>query len=446
MDSTRMQDSKSDPNVAQPAQASLPSVIAQELQGRSLGQAAFWRFRHPSSAPILGQVPFLFWLTELTEPRLIVQLGLGDGVGYMAFCQAAERLNNGTLCFALTAGASTMSADLHASHDANYSDFSQIISDGKVISQFANGSSIDLLIINRELDKEALTVLRDDVLPCLSDQAVVVIVDPDQALADLAARRIVLNENQLHMIFGPVASDGVAVQIVLHGKTHSERLRRLIIHQPGQSSWLGMRQAFNRLGEGLIAAHQNRELAREKAELQSRIEQFEASANIFGAEVDKALELEKAELQRQADLAAKIYDQQQAIEATENARSLLEAERDELTRKLSALADDRGPERDVTVHLARIAELERSLDEARAEYNERVEDIAILTHKYQADLKEAEKRSAELISLAAATDKRIAAIERNLSSVTAHRDELLMSTSWKITSPLRKMTKVVRGY
>lgn len=450
--------------VSPPAKSNLPSLAEQPVQG--IGQAAFWRPRHMIASPVLGQVPFLFWLAETAAPRVILQLGPGDGTAYLALCQAAERLNSGTVCLALDGG-KALSPDLLARHDDLYADFSQIVADPDHLARsLPEGGEIDLLVLGAPLDPAALAVLRDDILPRLSGGAVILLVDPGAVLADPALRQILAEHDRPRVTLGPVAPGGAALELILHGAGQPERLRRLVVQRPGHPSWLTMRQAFNRLGQGLVALRQSRDLLADRDGLRARLEQAEAAARSLRTEVGQAQESEAVQIRRQAELAADLHDLRQAAARIEP----LTAERDDLARQVDELtaardaAAQRAEEqaaRAAAAHRAEIEDLRRQLAAARAEHDTRIDDIAVLTEAYRDDLgkagakaaqdrKEAEKKAAkaarDMAEAKKNADKRIAVIRQKLSEVEAHRDELLSSTSWKITSPLRKATKAVRGY
>lgn len=400
---------------AQPTQSNLPSVTESEPQGQTLGQAAFWRPRHADVSPVLAQIPFLFWLTEAASPRLIVQMGLDDGIGYLAFCQAAERLNGGTLCLALENKTPALTPALQAEHDSHYSDFSQILSGKKIATDLPE--EIDLLVLGTAPEPDALDFLHDDILPRLSESAVIVIVNPDVVLADQATRRVLTGSDRPRLNLGPVVTGGAALDVILYGSKQPERVRRLVMQQPGQTSWLAMRQAFNRLGQGLAAARQNEDMSRDLAALRGRVKRSDTELKELEVKLEKAEASEKAQLQRNAEQAARIHDLQQAAAEADRVTKLLQAERDNFAKQTAA----------------QLSEMQCAVDDARAEHNARVEDIVALTAQYEKDLEKALEKAAKKA-------------KAQLTEVSAHRDALLNSTSWKITSPLRKLISAVRGY
>lgn len=109
-------------------------------------------------APWAGHIPFAMWLLECTRPRLLVELGTYSGISYLAFCEAVERAQLNTRCFAVD----TWQGDEHAGrygehiyqtlrgqHDPMYSSFSTLLRQTFDAAQpcFEDGS-IDLLHID----------------------------------------------------------------------------------------------------------------------------------------------------------------------------------------------------------------------------------------------------------------------------------------------------------
>lgn len=437
--------SRSTHTVSSPAEpANLPSVSDQDQHTPALGQAAFWRPHYAENSAVLGQVPFLFWLTEVTSPRLIVQMGLDDGIGYLALCQVAERLNSGTICVAVDNKETALALVLRGEHDGHYSDFSQIIDNEKAADSVPHG--IDLLVIGTTLERDAVDLLSDDLLPRLSETAVVVVVNPDDVLADQAVRRVLTADDRPRMTLAPVVTGGAAIEVILYGAKQPDRLRRLVVQQPGHSTWLAMRQAFNRLGQGVVASRRNLDLVRERDGWQKKLKQAEDAAKTLGAQVEKAEASEKVQHQQQAEMAARVHDLQHAASQAEKARNTLQVAHDALVKQAAELAAFKEnaerakkiAEKDST---AQLDDLRRALNEARAEHDTRIEDIVALTGSYEIGRKQIEERAKAQLADAS---KRIADLQRRLAEVSAHRDALLGSTSWKITSPLRKVKSKMR--
>src|SRR5215472_12937709 len=83
-----------------------------------------------------GHVPFAQWIMQAARPRVMVELGVHNGVSYSAFCHAVVRARLNTRCFAVD----TWKGDAHASfydegvyedfrayHDERYGAFSTLL-------------------------------------------------------------------------------------------------------------------------------------------------------------------------------------------------------------------------------------------------------------------------------------------------------------------------------
>jgi len=110
--------------------------------GNSLNQPEF--FSRPSfwmpelmiSSGWIAHAPFAFWLTEVLQPKTLVELGTHHGYSYFAFCQAVQRLELDTRCYAID----NWEGDEHTGfygeevfhkvkdyNDSRYSSFSRLI-------------------------------------------------------------------------------------------------------------------------------------------------------------------------------------------------------------------------------------------------------------------------------------------------------------------------------
>lgn len=434
--------------ISQTSSNNLPPLMEQSAE--LIGQA-FWPVRHMISSPTLGQVPFLLWLVEALEPRLIVQAGLGDGAGYLALCQAAERLNKGTVCRALASGHETPADDLRKEHDRFYADFSQIILPEQPDHPLPEDAEIDLLVLNRPLESGARDEFTGNLLPRLSQSGAVLVLDPAAVFASPETRKLLVQTSVSYLALDPVAPGGAAVDLFLCGTTPSGRPDTLLAQEPGRLSWLSLRQAFKQLGQGLVATQGNADMQQQWDALERRCQQADVEAQALREEIARARASESAEIERQATLAARVHDLQQALS---QARQDHDARIDDIAvltatyqaeiRKAARQGEERAEQ------------ALRQLEEVRVQHGTRVDDIAALAGRHRQDMEQAEARNAALVAdlkkrmgLAAEgeqkANERAAELDRELALVRAHRDDLLASTSWRVTAPLRKVASLVRG-
>ena len=148
---------------------------------------SFWQPKHIVPSAWYQHAPFAFWITEASRPYVFVELGVHHGFSYLVFCQAVQRLELMTKCYAVD----TWKGDLHAGfygndvfetlndlHERHYSGFSRLIrsSFDEALPHFGDGT-IDLLHIDGRHGYD--DVLHDfgSWLPKLSDRGVVLLHD-----------------------------------------------------------------------------------------------------------------------------------------------------------------------------------------------------------------------------------------------------------------------------
>ena len=132
----------------------------------------------------LAHVPFAMFLVEALAPRVIVELGVGEGTLFCAYSQAVRQLRLSTRCFAIgnwpndhsEPGDSLSLANLRAHHDPLYGDFSQLIQDapGEAHTNFENGA-VDLLHISGRVSNEVSGDLITSWLPKMNNRGVIVL-------------------------------------------------------------------------------------------------------------------------------------------------------------------------------------------------------------------------------------------------------------------------------
>jgi SAM-dependent methyltransferase len=172
----------------------------------------FWTAeRRGSDSAWWGHVPFAHWLMCAVRARLFVELGTYTGVSYTAFCQAVERCNLGTRCFAVD----TWKGDEHqsfydesvydafrAAHDFRYAYFSTLVRStfDEALNRFVDGS-IDLLHIDGLHTYDAVRHDYESWLPKLSRRGVVLFHDINVHHDDFGIWRLWQELSQQHAHF-----------------------------------------------------------------------------------------------------------------------------------------------------------------------------------------------------------------------------------------------------
>ncbi len=135
----------------------------------------------------VGHLPFAAWLVKETSPQIIVELGTHTGNSYFSFCQAVQKANLPTCCYAVD----TWQGDEHAGYygdevfqqvnshnDENYSEFSHLLrmTFNEATVHFGE-RSIDLLHIDGLHSYEAVKHDFETWLPKLAPGAIVLFHD-----------------------------------------------------------------------------------------------------------------------------------------------------------------------------------------------------------------------------------------------------------------------------
>lgn len=280
-----------------PLAAATPDTVAPppgraeaELHIPLSSRAVFWRPRFAAPAPELEYLPFLFWLVETIRPERSVQIGLGSGVGYLALCQAVERLGNDGSCLGIGRPGTTplLSPAARHEHEINYTDFSRLIAaDPATMTPQGQGGQIDLLIVGMPLDDELVAALHDGWLPQLSPRGVVVLLrDPAEDQLGLPAKALLarLQRPGEHVILDH--GHASTLLCALAGPDQPDRLQRLAWLEPGSPGFLVAAQVFQRLGRSLVDAQSSQALrteldglTQEATELRERLAKVTSSWN-----------------------------------------------------------------------------------------------------------------------------------------------------------------------
>lgn len=213
-------------------------------------QALFWRAKYVKSSEFLPHLPFLFWLTSVLRPALVVQIGLGQGVSYFGICQAVDRLRLLTCCQGIVPAPFTLSegeyAELRSYNAQQYEDFSEIsIQDPRAaVADHAPGS-VDLLVIDLTLPAQQQEELIKLWHPKLSDRAVVLLRGTRNITAAEMARLRHLAQGRPAISF----TRGSGLLAILYGAHQDPDLESLASPVQDHARQTTLLRMFYRLGE-----------------------------------------------------------------------------------------------------------------------------------------------------------------------------------------------------
>ncbi len=230
-------------------------------------RAMFWRPKFLCPSDWLDHVPFAFWLIDSTKPKVLVELGADRGASYFAFCQAADKLNTDTRCFAIDQWSlRQQDADLQQLQQysqSQYEEFSRIIDHDyfQAPALFVDGS-IDVLHLNLPDSRLDLVLLFQLWEPKLSANAVVLLHHSQQntSTAVTALKNKLINQRR-HFEF--LQAHGLLV--VQWQRQPSELFGRLMEIRPGDKTYEMVQNLFSRLGKACSEA-MRAQLAGQQAE------------------------------------------------------------------------------------------------------------------------------------------------------------------------------------
>ena len=394
---------------------SLPSGL-RDLSGSLLsGTALFRRPRHPAALPMLGRLPVLFWLVELLRPRLVVQIGLGDGLVSMALCQAAGALGGQTRILGLDPGrpagaAAALPAPFAASHDRNEIGLSVLEGADPLEAAAARHAAslaggIDLLVLAAPLDPAQRQALAAQFLPRLSARAVILTCGAaGQGAEALFGDAPVITLPPLpsgEPDPDPDTESG-AMTLILQGADQPAALRALAADDTGapddaadDAILRGAFLLFDALGQGLVAA--------------SAAEGLRAAHRRDAAARAEAAVLQAALHRAQARLAE--------ISAAHSAG---------IARGLGGASAESGP----------------GEGEMGARYAARLADIAALTQDFTARRDADLARISELQQQLVTTDRALQAERAEKAALARRVRAMETSTSWRLTRPVRGIRRL----
>lgn len=435
----------------------------------------------------IGHLPFAFWAVEEARPRILVELGSHNGTSYLGFCQAVARCGFETKCFAVD----TWQGDEHSGfygdevfdalngRNAQYSGFSQLMrmTFDEALAYFADGS-VDLLHIDGLHTYEAVKHDFESWLPKLSERAVVLFHDTMVRERNFGVWKLWAEVRGQYPGFEFQHTHGLGVLLV--GAQAPERFRELAALS-GTDAEVPVLRLFDALGARIYASeradaaeagltqalHNERQsmLAAQSAHeyLAGRIAALEAGETELQAQLQSGREALQAEASNAAAAgeALRRLESDHAAMATRNGEleneraalagraDVLEAERAALAGRIDALEAER----------AMLAERVDALETARATLVERVRTLeaAMLQaqnalaaeqalHAAEVEQTAMLRRQADALAQAQADlHAQLAARDAELAARHAQLDELLRSTSWKITGPARWLSSLLRG-
>ena len=320
----------------------LPMPLNAVVQRSGQTQAAlFWRPQYVQHNAILWHIPFLFWIMEIARPRQYVEIGVGDGVAYMAACQSLHRLQVDAECHAVGVWEDKAAPGQLASRNADlYSYFSRILTDGIEHGHrhFAAGS-VDVMLIDLKLitadGKPAAAVvetLRDQWLPKLSEQGIL-LMHGTRAGAGTEENAAGFVEELCAQVPAIRLSGGDGITALLYGADRVERLAGIAALPADHHIRRALVEMFDRLGAASYYEMSGRS-SEERADSGDRhLQALQKEYDDLAARLEESLARYEGRHRQVATLQAKSFDLEIAKHSQsaeiERLSGLLEATRDE---------------------------------------------------------------------------------------------------------------------
>ena len=350
------------------ATPSIPGVcqsMQEDGEPRLAGLAIMSALRQPllsNDDSSLRHVPLLFWLAVAMSPRRSAWVGIGDGALFLGLAQALGTLGKPASLQGLDAQAGAgMGPERHEIYARHYAGFASVVPLAHPLSE------VDFLVLHQPTE-DMVERLKVAWLPQLSGRGVVLI------LGTLTQIEAVSAQIEGVSFDFSVERLGIGCRLVLCGTDLPRELAPLM-NDP--AAFPVAKQLFHRLGSGLVA---------ERAAAHLPVMQANV-ADLMAEKADLAARLSKA--------LSEVEDLRQA----ETVMTLHQAE--QVTRRYELETAHRDG-------MARITHVEACLAQSRAAHDERVEDIACLTHHFDA---RAEKLRQDIAALQARAAEQLAQCE-----------------------------------
>lgn len=358
----------------------------------------------------IGHIPFAGWLVRELRPRVLVELGTHNGGSYLAFCQAVRENNLPTNCFAVD----TWHGDEHAGiygeevfselsryHQEHYAAFSQLLrmTFDAALTCF-DDASVDLLHIDGLHTYEAVKHDFETWLPKLSRRGVILFHDIKVRERNFGVWKLWETISKQYPSFEFSHAYGLGVLLV--GTDVPESVRRLA--DASTSEGVVVDRLFERLADA-VQLEPELELAR------ANLAETRKSLGALQMEHEKIAKWAKsldAEVSKSRDLYGKLVAEHESVAVWAKSLDAKLAQALQHNQTLKAEAD-------------------AALAQADAALADRDTEIIALRDRQQ--------------KLAA----RAALLASELTALQKLHVLVVDSRSWKLTRPLRLVTRILRG-
>ncbi len=390
----------------------------------------FWR---PSRLGVdsawFGHVPFAHWIVGQHRPASIVELGAHNGVSYAAFCESVlrHRLDARALAIDTWQGdehagfyGDDVYADLQLFHDQRYAGFSTLLRTtfDDASTRVLDGS-IDLLHIDGRHRYEDVSHDFATWLPKMSPRGVVLFHDTNVREHDFGVYRLWAELSRAHPSFEFLHGHGLGVLAL--GEAGGGLAQLCALQDPHEINTV--RERFALLGERWIATRDLQHASRREAAMAARLADAQAEAEsargwaeTAQGEVNKLFPMYQALIETHRGVRANLARARYDVSARE---------RDLATQAAALLVRD-----------AELAAARAALEETRA-----ARDAAHAAREaaHMAAIQAARIALADAQARAHAAETALEGARAHAAALVESRAQMLSSTSWRVTQPLRRL-------
>jgi hypothetical protein len=329
--------------------------------------------------------PFAFWLIGALRPSTLVELGTQGGFSYFAFCEAVQRLQLGTRCYAID----TWNGDEHSGfygedvfaevkkhNDRRYAAFSTLVRStfDEAARHFSDGT-VDLLHIDGRHFYDDVKHDFESWLPKLSDRAVVLLHDVNEREREFGVFRFWEELCRSYPHFEFLHGHGLGVLGV--GTEVAPETRALFTAAGNAEERSYLREAYSRLGSVVsltfrsdeldaTVRKQTGELERLRAELDAIVRKQAGELEQLRADLQLATELQESYLNALTEARASVGRLEEELSQSHQGQLRAAADAEILSRALQAKADDLEREREANEQLQRQLTQANALTESQA--------------------------------------------------------------------------------
>jgi O-antigen biosynthesis protein len=368
-----------------------------------------------------GHIPFAFWLVDMAQPNVLVELGTHTGNSYFSFCQSVKGHRLSTKCFAVD----TWQGDEHSGcygedvfgavsehNQKQYSAFSTLMkmTFDDALEYFLNGT-VDLLHIDGLHTYDSVKHDFDNWLPKLSEKGIVLFHDTNVRERKFGVWRIFEELSEIYPSISFDHSHGLGVLFI--GRQQNDMIRSLIDEWQFPERRVFYKSFFSALADGNIFGFNSIQLDR-------HIQALNSDLNV------KNTKIQEWQVREQS-LTAQIQEWQAREQSLTAQIQEWQAREQSLTVQIQ---EWQAREQSLTAQIQEWQTREQSLMAQIQEWQTREQSLTAQIQKWQVR----EQRLIAQIHDGQVREQRLA----------EDYDRIVRSSSWKMTKPIRKLTKSIR--